>query len=332
MKQPKDWESTAIQAIVTFLAGVTSATRKEILAGALSHYHLTETEKLDLSPNGTYNQIRSNLGSALNALCSQAAIIRKDGVYVLAKDRLAIVQEAHLETQIRALLTEQSYRREDLIQTLSVHFKTHKTPLRIDDMILRSMTERILSRLLAEGDIIEDRRGKLSCDSGLKELPTVPIQEQECRQRVMDRLVRKGGKNFEKFMSNTLEKYFLVTGRDVTRCENTGGSNDGGIDIEIDTVDELGFIEHIYVQTKCRNQAHVTEKEVREFYGALNARKGSRGIYVTTTNFHYAAKELLDSLDDCVGIDGDHLFEILKKIEYGIHKTKSGYLLDTEIL
>ena len=74
------------------------------------------------------------------------------------------------------------------------------------------------------------------------------------------------------------------------------------------------------------------EKEVREFYGALNALGGTRGLYITTTVFHQGAIKLLDSLDNTVGIDGDKLFELIKKTEYGICKTKNGYVLDPAIV
>ena len=78
-------------------------------------------------------------------------------------------------------------------------------------------------------------------------------------------------------------------------------------------------------------RAQINEKEVRGFYGALNALGGSRGLYITTTSYHYGAKKLLDSIDNCVGIDGDKLFELIKKTEYGICKTKNGYTFDTAI-
>ena len=114
-------------------------------------------------------------------------------------------------------------------------------------------------------------------------------------------------------------------------CDVTGGSDDGGIDIVIETLDSLGFGERILAQTKCRDRALVTEKEVREFYGAMNLQNGTRGIYITTTRFHEAAIDLIDASRDLVGIDGDKLFELVKKTEYGIKKIKNGYVIDGAI-
>jgi restriction system protein len=111
----------------------------------------------------------------------------------------------------------------------------------------------------------------------------------------------------------------------------TGGSNDGGIDVVVDTRDGLGFFEHVMVQAKCRERTHVTEKEVREFYGAMNASGSTRGIYVTTTYFHESAENFLDSCADLVGIDGEKLFELIKKTKYGIKMCEGGYTFDTAI-
>ena len=140
-----------------------------------------------------------------------------------------------------------------------------------------------------------------------------------------------GGKFFESFVANLLEKYFTLSGKIVVYCDITGGSNDGGIDIILETVDYLGFGEKIVAQTKCRDRAHVTEKEVREFYGAMNAIGASRVIYVTTTYFHESAEYFLDSVNDLVGIDGEKLFELVKKTNYGINQCEGGYTFDTAI-
>ena len=95
-----------------------------------------------------------------------------------------------------------------------------------------------------------------------------------------------------------------------------------------ETEEELGFIEKVIIQTKNRKSIPVTEKEIREFYGVMNAQKGTRGIFVTTSTFHPGANALLTSLDNCVGIDGKKLFLLAKKTGYGIHVTKNGFSFD----
>ena len=63
----------------------------------------------------------------------------------------------------------------------------------------------------------------------------------------------------------------------------------------------------------------------------MNAVGGTRGIYVTTTYFHSSAEYFLDSASDLVGIDGDKLFELIKKTGYGIKVCDGGYTFDTAI-
>ena len=63
----------------------------------------------------------------------------------------------------------------------------------------------------------------------------------------------------------------------------------------------------------------------------MNAKKASRGIYVTTTTFHESAENFMDAIGDLVGIDGDKLFNLVKRTSYGINKHRDGYTFDNEI-
>ena len=158
-----------------------------------------------------------------------------------------------------------------------------------------------------------------------------PLNRDEFKKKYLTSIHELGGDFFEKFLANLLEKYFNETRRDVIESKINGGINDGGIDIIMKTEDELGFVETIMIQAKNRLSTKVTEKEMREFYGAVNAYKGTRGIFVTTSSFCSTAKKFIESLDNCVGIDGNKLFEIAKSISYGMHISKLGYKLDNMI-
>jgi len=144
-------------------------------------------------------------------------------------------------------------------------------------------------------------------------------------------LHRKGGEFFENYFMTLLEKYVTLHGKTVTSNTTTGGSADGGIDGILETVDVLGFRETIMVQTKNRTDT-TNETTVRGFYGAVCARQGSRGIFVTSSDFHYSAKAFLDSIDNCVGIDGDGIFKMAVETRYGIKKVGSELTVDEKIL
>ena len=321
-----------ISAILEFMKISEVSTRNEIIEGALLCYGLTPKEIENTNPRSKGGLVRSYIGTAFNDLLNKKDIIRYNDGYVLAKEELVIVKEDQCETQILKLLHSKSYTKSELYTELDKHFGTNLTTSTRDDNDLRSLAGNVLMNLL-ESNRVEFAGGRY-CEKRyltVDDADNVPLPEEQFKEKLYKRLWHMGGKNFESFCANVLEKYFSMTGQFVIFCDITGGSDDGGIDIVLETIDGLGFYEKIMVQTKCRDRAQINEKEIREFYGALNALGGSRGLYITTTSYHYGAKKLLDSIDNCVGIDGDKLFELIKKTEYGICKTKSGYTFDTAL-
>ena len=60
-------------------------------------------------------------------------------------------------------------------------------------------------------------------------------------------------------------------------------------------------------------------------------KKTKRIGYVTTTTFHESAQDFIDAIGDLVGIDGDKLFNLVKRTSYGINKHKNGYTFDNAI-
>lgn len=327
-------QKKALDAILHYMKSVDFATRREILDGALSEYGFSEEARKNPDPASKYNTARSDIGTVLNQLIQEKELLRVGISYALAKDEPVIVKEVQCRQQMLHLLKKKSYTRRELFTALDRAFGTDLTRVTTDDAALHSLAGQILSDLVQKGDVVCND-GKYACadtsrtSSALAE--RTPLPAESFKPLLMERLHRAGGSFFEHFLANTLEKYFLITGRTVLNCDVIGGSNDGGIDILIETVEQLGFVEHIAVQAKCRERAQVTEKEIREFYGAMNAKGASRGIYATTSSFHPGAQKLLDSLDNCVGLDGDRLFEIIRMTAYGIHITKAGFSLDRTI-
>ena len=85
------------------------------------------------------------------------------------------------------------------------------------------------------------------------------------------------------------------------------------------------------VQTKNRIDVS-SETDVRGFYGAVCARQGSRGIFATSSDFHPAAEEFLEKIDNCVGVDGTKLFDMAMLTQYGIKKSGAEYTVDDKII
>ena len=147
----------------------------------------------------------------------------------------------------------------------------------------------------------------------------------------ISRVHSKGGEFFELYFLNLIKKHLLASGKTVVEGYVSGGADDGGIDGVVKTEDQLGFRETIMIQTKNRTDT-MNETDVRGFYGAVYAKRGTRGIFATISSFHPVAKKLIDSLDDLVGIDGDGIFKMACDTEYGIKKEGDKLVIDKEII
>lgn len=321
----KKLQAYARQSVIECLEKYGSASDKKILACAVDGYPLTSVEKKDNTPNGKRNTIRSLTGTAIATLKKEGAIAEECGEYYLVKEKPVIVREEVCEKELLILLSKSSMSKTELFQKMEEKTGTSKTATRIDDTQLRTICGSVLKRLLGDGEI-SLAGGKYSLVG--KNVAVYDENGVDLQKAFLKKLHGLGGAFFERFFMNLLDVYYRTSGKTVKNCQVVGGSADGGIDGIIQTVDGLGFQETIMVQTKCRAENHVTEKEVREFYGAVCAQNGSRGIYATTSIFHRGAKEFLFKIDNCVGVDGERVFSLAKQCGYGLKKTKNGYILD----
>lgn len=112
--------------------------------------------------------------------------------------------------------------------------------------------------------------------------------------------------------------------------EVVGGSGDGGID-GIIKGDRLG-LELVYVQAK-RWKDNVGSPVVREFAGSLSARKASKGVLITTSDFTADARRDADRMSyRIVLVGGRELGELLFETELGVttQKTYAIKAVDTD--
>lgn len=316
--------------IVEYLVSVDSATRTEVIEGAIHLMGLKQTELCNLNPKSKYCMLKSYAGTALNDLLIKKAVKLEGEKYSLAKEEFIIVREDMIRQELCSYLDKGQYTKEELYTHLEKFFGTDATASSRDDYSLRSIAGSVLFELVDSGEV-EIVKDKYTKKAKIDTVLDTPLPENEFKPKFFKTLWLKGGSFFESFVANLLEKYYSLAGKLVVYCEVSGGSDDGGIDVVLEIVDYLGFTEKIKVQTKNRDTAQVNEKEVREFYGAMIAQRGSRGIYVTTTRFHPSAEDFIESVDDLVGVDGDKLFELVKRTQYGIVKKPQGYIIDKEI-
>ena len=317
--------------ILATLEGGRSLFRREINTALVARFGLGEGDLADNSPDSRKNLLFSAIGTLLSDLVREGALMRSaEGRYTLTRAAHVAVHTAKCREEILAFCCEASRGRGEIYTHLEGYFGTDKTDTTADDHALRSLAGTLLDRLVGEGELIREGESfRTACE---RDEFFPKGQEEALRERYLDLLHRQGGAFFERFTVKLLADYYTRTGRKVSYAEVTGGSNDGGIDGRIDTEDALGFRETVLLQTKCRRgHLHVTEREVRGFYGATCAAGGSRGIFVTTSYFHEAAVRFLDGIPNCVGMDGKKIFSLILQCGFGLHRTAEGYTIDRRV-
>ncbi len=306
-------------------------TRKELISAYIDSLGLTRAEILDKSTSGASNIKRSLIGSVIDEMQGKGMILKSsDGIYTAHDQRPMIIRKEKCESEILSMLSLKPMTKSAIRVELMRKFETAKTITEKDDNKLLAYMGEALRRMVNDGILsLKDRCYSLSSRIAAKADDINGILT--LRNSFLSKLHKKGGEFFEVYFMTLLEKYVTSFGKKVLSNTTTGGSADGGIDGIMQTEDYLGFRETIMVQTKNRSDT-TNETTVRGFYGAVCARQGTRGIFVTSSDFHPAAKEFLNSIDNCVGVDGEKLFEMACKTHYGIKKTGSDLVIDEKII
>lgn len=304
--------------------------RQQLISYVVSSYSLTAAELKNTSTNGRLNILRSATGIIINEMLASDIISKaENGLYCKKADKPMAIRIERCEEEILGLLRGGKKSRTEIKDYLTNFFGTDETPSQKDDNKLFTYIGHILKKLVGEKII--------NYDGSVYSIAPEKVALVKNRSEVLSlkgdflTLVHsRGGEFFEHYFMNLLEKYLIRCGKIVTESYVTGGAADGGIDGVIKTVDSLGFKENVMVQTKNRNEL-TPETDVRGFYGAVCAAQGTRGIFVTTSDFHPVAKTFLDSIDNCVGINGDKVFSMATDTSYGIKRIGDGLAIDYSV-
>ncbi len=305
-------------------------TRRELIEKILEGFMLSEEEKKDFSVNGRQNNLRSFSGIVINDMEAKG-IIASDGVfYRKNEERTVAVRIDECEREILNLVKASPKSKNEIKDALVGFFGTDKTPSVKDDNRLFTYIGQLLKKLVSEctldydGTLYSVGTGKCALINSRSEILTL-------KATFLKRIHAKGGEFFEHFFVNLISRYLARTGKTVIESYVTGGSNDGGIDGVVRTVDSLGFRETTMIQMKNRSIT-MTETDVRGFYGSVCAKQGSRGIFATVSDFHPMAEKFLDGIDNCVGVNGDKIFSMACDTSYGIKRDGDKLLIDEEIV
>lgn len=292
---------------------------------------LTPAELGDRSAGSRQNILRANVGEVINEMHESGLIgIDRSGRYYLITDAPVVVRIERCEREIIKALSSGSKTRQELRDGLMRAIGADKTVTRRDDDLISTYMGHVLKRLSERGALtVRDNVYSLSRTAHARadDINAMMVLKEE----FLSRLHARGGEFFENYFMALIKRYSERQGKRVLECYVTGGSADGGIDGVIKTEDGLGFIENTMIQTKNRLEMP-SETDVRGFYGAVCAKQGSRGIYVTTSDFHSGARAFLDSIDNCVGVNGERIFRMAVECSYGIKKSRDGLTVDERII
>lgn len=306
-------------------------TRKELIGAYIASLGLTREELADKNTASRANVARSIAGSAINEMQKRGMIAKSaDGIYTPTDQRPVIIRKDRCESEILKMLTAGPLTKGEIRKNLAEKFGTARTVTEIDDNKLFSYMGDVL-RFMVQEEILVLTEGSYALAGKVAAHINDINSILTLKSAFLSKLHSRGGEFFETYFMTLLGKYVTLFGKTVVSNTTTGGSDDGGIDGIMETVDMLGFRETVMVQTKNRMDP-TNETTARGFYGAVCARQGSRGIFATSSDFHPAAKEFLDSIDNCVGVDGNKIFEMAIKTKYGIKKVGEELTIDERII
>lgn len=307
LKRHKNPEKMKIKRnVICFLTENGETEKKELFRAVMDKSSLTDEEKADNSVGSVAVFYRGLIGEVINELTLNFDIDFKSGYYSIRREIPTVLIESEIKEYVKNLLRSgKALTKQEIFTAAIKFFGTDKTKTLQDDNLLRSYIGDFLSKLKSAGIITSDNgRYVFAMEKG-----TVL----DSFENYIRSITASGGEFFERYVAMLLKKFFEISKVKVISCEVTGGSDDGGIDIEIRTEDLLGFRDFITAQTKARINAQITLKEVREFIGAMHTKNGTRGIYVTTSSFHPEASKLIDQVANVTAIDGIKLYSLAKE-------------------
>ncbi len=166
----------------------------------------------------------------------------------------------------------------------------------------------------------EKKNKREPLETGVEESTPQEVLDEQYRllrnnlaEELLDRLKKVTPTEFEKIVLDLLKR--LDYGEEI---EHTGQTGDGGID-GIIKQDKLG-LDSVYVQAKRWTTGSVGSPDINQFYGALEGKGATKGVFITTSRFSEDAEKRADSLKTkkIILIDGKRLANLMIDNDVGV--------------
>ncbi|MEG2687627.1 MAG: restriction endonuclease [Clostridia bacterium] len=311
--------------------------RSALIMECIRNFKFTKEELKNTSSDGVLTKAKSRTGSVLSKLIADGDLIVDEGRTIKLEKKIDDIND---EDEIEAFIIEQikvlgAKTKKEIFAICVENFNNKKTKLQENKIHL--MAGNALSKLVKSEIVVKQNQGKYAIAKNTL-FPNTEIgnclkdacDSEDIYPYFIKAFNIKGGEFFEEFSVKLVEKY-LAQSTTINSSKVTGGTNDNGIDGIIENTDYLGYQEKIFLQCKIRATGTITLKEVREFFGALTAESGTRGIFITNASFHTEATKFLNRQSNLIGIDGKKLYDLAHKIQYGIITTANKDEIDGTI-
>jgi len=201
--------------------------------------------------------------------------------------------------------------------------------------LLKDPPPRMTAKFLERFDDFKDFRrqkrtnrvdGEQTEESSTEATPEELLEDafQRLRESLADELLGVVKGCSPDFFERLVLELLLAMGYGGSRQEagqQVGGSGDGGID-GIIKEDRLG-LDVVYIQAK-RWENTVGRPEVQKFVGALQGQRARKGVFITTSDFSWEAKEYAGNLESKVVLmDGGQLARLMIDFDIGVSRSAS---------
>lgn len=256
-------------------------------------FNLSTEERSELLPSGKQTIIKNRVGWAKFYL-NKAGLVN-----VLARGKYSISDKgiSLLQRGIQSLTTD------DLMDF--AEFRNFITNSRGSNATNTASSSRVSSSSANSSSTNSSRTPEEIMEENYKHTLSNLIDE------VIEKVLQQSPYFFERLVLDLLMKMGYGEGKVTNR------TNDGGIDGIIDE-DKLGF-DKVHIQAKRWNHGNnVGRRELQGFVGALAGQSGSKGVFITTSDFTHEALEYNPSNVKIVKINGKRLAEFMIQYNVGV--------------
>ncbi len=311
--------------------------KKVLFSECLNNFHLTEAERKDRSSDGKLARCKSVIGCAVAEMLREGLIELVDEYYYKLPDDVSendIITEERIEEYFSGLFEKGGkYTKKEMFALCEKEFGCEKRGA--DYETLHRNCGNVLARLVKNGVLKKEKTGGKYFAEVKNEFPNSDLgnclkeaaEGGDVKKCFLNALNLKGGEFFEWFSVNLIKKELERT-ETIIKSEIVGGAGDNGIDGIIECYDNFGFKDRVLIQARTRAKGTITLKELREFFGALNAEKGTRGIFASTASFHKEATTFANRQPNLVYLAGNKLYDLALAHGFGVRNQDTGVQID----